>query len=383
VSTLNKLTELNVRLIDLKRWGRYPQDIIFEESVDEAVDVVSGADIIHFHNYIGLDTDVFNPIDFREFQKKGIGLLRQFRTSPTTLEINTGVPVEKILSPDIPSIVIAQFHERYYPNARVVPNAIPTDRGEYTPTFETPVYDICYSPSRMTYAWSSRWDTKGAPETVKVLQEIEKKTRAKNIVVYNKKLTEVLETKQKSKIIIDDLVTGSYHASGLEGLCLAKAVLCFLDHRTEKVLKEISGSAEIPFINTHLFDAGDVLLDLVQNDELITLIGERSRSWINTYWSENIIAERYLRVYEDLLCNPELVKRQDTLRVDGEVKRYCAVTLPDILYDSQRKRYKKAMSIGEKIKKYFNQNISLMRKKISKQTPEYLLKRYRKLKLNT
>lgn len=358
----------------------FPQDIIFEESPDEAIETVNNADIIHLHNYIDLDTRDFSPIDFKALQRSGKAILRQFRTAPGTLAKRTGVPAEKIISPDLPSIVIAQYPERYYPHALVVPNAVPSEDNEYKPKDINPDYDICFSPSNMTYAWSSRWDTKGAPETIQMLKEVKKKAHSKNVIVSGKPLHDVLEKKQKSKIVIDDLVTGSYHASGLEGLCLSKAVVCYLDNRIVKVLKEISRTDEIPFVNSHLAHSKEVLVDLLNHRDTVKSIGELSRKWIDTYWSEKILAERYVGIYKELLENPDRIRRQESLRIDGPTRQYFQITLHDLIYDAQKKEYKKTVTLKRKLKKYFKKIAMSLRRTLRDKTPESLANQYRKLK---
>ena len=380
VSVLRRETEHDVRLIDLKRGNKYPQDVVFEESVDEAVELARAADVIHLHNYIDLETKVFEPIDLRDLQRSGKAIVRQFRTSPETLAAKVGVTAAEIVNSDVPSIVIAQFHERYYPRAMVVPNAVPSQQPEYA-CIEAPVeHDICYSPSGLSQAWRSRWDTKGGPETIEMLREVQRLSGARCAILSGRPLHEVLRTKRASRMIIDDLVTGSYHASGLEGLCLGKAVLCHLDERTVKVLREVSGASDIPFINVRLEDAMDVLVGLMREEGLVRSIGRMGREWVDAYWSESVIAQRYCRIYEDLLADPARVRRQESLQVEGDVRKYFAVTLPDVVYHGRGKRYTKALSVRGRVARSGRQARSMLKQTVLRNLPSSILRHYQKVK---
>jgi hypothetical protein len=350
-------SDCDVRLIDLRRWGAYPQDVIFEESPEESLALVRDADVIHLHNYIDLRSKDFSPIDFEALRRSGKAILRQFRTAPATLEKKVGIPIREIISGDVPSIVIAQYPERYYPNAFVVPNAVPSQQPEYECSDAAIEQDVCYSPSGLSYAWTSRWDTKGGPETIDMLNQVQRETGSRHVVVSGRPLSEVLALKRVSRLVIDDLVTGSYHASGLEGLCLGKAVLCYLDQRTERVFQEVTGSATIPFLNTRLEDAGAVLMNLLPQTELTRSIGIAGRQWIDTYWSEAIIVERYRKVYLDLLEDPARVRRQECLRLDDPIRHFFAVVIPDLTYYARGNRYNGALSAGARIRKATKQRV--------------------------
>jgi len=71
VNCLNKYTNYDVRLVDLKKWGIYDSDLIMSESPDLINELVNTADIIHFHNYLHYDSNDFYPINFIDLKKKG------------------------------------------------------------------------------------------------------------------------------------------------------------------------------------------------------------------------------------------------------------------------------------------------------------------------
>ncbi|MEC4818824.1 MAG: hypothetical protein SAK29_36950 [Scytonema sp. PMC 1069.18] len=364
VRLLQKHTNYNVRLVDLERWGQYPHDVVHSETPEETLDLVEKADIIHFHNYLDYNSKDFVSVDFNSLRQKGTAFVRQFRSEPNLVANVMGISVSELLASPIPSIVIAQYPERFYPAARVVPNAIPTEDPEYCPTFEELSTDILFSPTKSISAWQERWNTKGAPETIEIMQQVARLTGCTTKVISGRPLAEVLSEKRKAQIILDDLVTGSYHISGVEAMCLGKAVLSYLDSRTELLLQELTGSKICPFINVRLEDAREVLMYLLKHPEEAVSIGKAGREWIDLYWCERMIVQHYVDVYEKLLCDPALVCRQDALRLDTPKAHFTAIILPDIVYEARTKRAHGSVPIWRRIGKKLQQHLSRLSQRI-------------------
>jgi len=352
VSLLNKHSSLDVRLIDWKRWGRYPHDLVYEDDQDKALEVAGKADVIQFHNYYDQYSRFFTGIDFKALRRKGTRFLCQLRSEPNTIARNAKTALSEITSYDIPTIVIAQFQERFYPQARVVPNAVPSNDQIYLPSQQEVEYDLLFSPTNNAEAWKSRWNTKGYPETAQILNKLKKKEKCRIKIISGKPVKEVLQEKQKAMIIVDDLVTGSYHMSGLEALCQAKAVVGYLDQRTCRVLQEISGSTEIPFVNVRLEDAYEALKYLVKNDNAAKDIGLKGRMWIDQYWSEEIIVNHFLDIYNKLVEDPDLVKRQKALKIESDYEQFFSFTMPDLIYQARAKKYYNTLSFTDRLSCY-------------------------------
>lgn len=350
VSTLQKHTLHDVRLIDLKRYERqgeqgwFEHDLVFSEQRDEALDVARKADIIHLHHDLDLDSRRFAPIDFRDLKRKGVLFVRQFHTTPCVVAGLTGRQPEEIAAYDeTPSLVISQYPERFYPKARVVPNILPHNEPEYSPLLPErdgePSMDIAFAPSNLASAWEDRWSTKGAPETMAVMDRVVELTGCSARTVSGVPLREALHFKRHARIIIDDLVNGSFHLSGLEGICLGKPVLCYLDARTDFVLREISGSSESPFLNVRLEDAVEVLRHLVEHPDETAALGQAARTWVETYWRDDLLTMHYTHVYNRLAQNPDLISRQRAFSLDSPGASFKAAVLPELLYASRRNRF--------------------------------------------
>jgi len=218
---------------------------------------------------------------------------------------------KSIVADKLPSLVIAQYHERFFPLARVVPNLVPICDNAYMPCEETNrTMKISFSPSVDSSAWATpekgtRFDTKGAPETIKMLNRVRSKySDLKLQIISDIPHVECLRLKRDSILVIDDLVTGSYHLSSLEALSMGIPTLCFIDRRTEDVIKQISGCNHIPWVNTKIEEAENILDVFLSNSVLRKSFGSESRSWMERYWNDAILVKYYEEAYHDLVNCP-------------------------------------------------------------------------------
>jgi hypothetical protein len=345
VQALQRHTDCSARLVDLVRWGTFDHDVVFAEDPDVAVELAEKADIIHLHNHLDLNSCDFSPIDFLSLKKRGKFFVRHFHSTPMLVAQVMGISVPEVLNDSIPSIVIAQYPERFYPRARVVPNIIPQDCPDYLPTPMPDTFSIVFSPTWGGSAWSSRWDTKGAPEVLRLLRQVGRRTGCVFRYVTGQPLKRVMEEKRNSSVVIDDLITGSYHLSGLEGLCLGRPVLGYLDARVQAVLQEISGSRSCPFVNVRLEDALEVLTHLSEHPADAAETGRAGRQWVENHWTDRVLVGHFVDVYEKLMSDPATVTRQESLRLDGGSSRFHATVLPDLVYASRARSYKASLSL--------------------------------------
>ena len=380
VEALQRYTKYDVHLVDLKRWDRYDHDVIHGDDPERTFELARTADIIHLHNYLGYESREFHPVDFDALRKDGKVFIRQFHSHPDLVARGMQIEVSNLLASTMPALVIAQFQERFYPNARVVPNIIPQDSMTYSPGDEPISNDIFFSPTSTFSAWDDRWNTKGTPETRKLIKQVARKTGCTIKCMTDSTFQEAIAEKRRARVVIDDLITGSYHLSGLEGLSLGKPVLSFVDGRTQLVLAEISGTEMCPFVNLRLEDSYDVLIYLVENPDEAAAIGKTSREWIKRYWSDHILVQHFVDVYEKLLSNPDLVVRQDSLRLKDSVDHFHAVILPDLAYRSRANHYQASLPIGAKALKYTRQFICFLGRVVTKCLPAPILKPLRGLR---
>lgn len=318
VNAINAHTDLHAELIILNpnAYGArtFEGGYDWNQDRDTCLDLIKSADILHLHHYFPLDSN--NPFGFNFLETK-IPIIRQFHSHPLTIAYGNTDVANSIVNDEIPSLVIAQYHERMFPLARIVPNIVPINDLLYTPceNIDNEPITIAFSPSVTTSAWAtiqngSRFDTKGAPETISLLKSLKSNHKyMQPRIITDKPHVECLRLKRDSAMVIDDLVTGSYHLSSLEALSMGKPTFCFIDRRTEAVIKEITGCDEIPWVNTKIEEAEYVLDAFLSDPSLRQSFGKESRKWIERYWNDATLISHFVTAYEELLKSPQKFTR--------------------------------------------------------------------------
>lgn len=342
VKAINASTGHEARLIDLRCYGAedFGQDVVFSEEKDRAIELANEADIIHLHNYLYYDSRQFAPIDFWELRRKGKLFVRQFHSDPSLVARVMGTTQAELLVQDIPGLVVAQFQERKYPHCMVVPNVIPENYPLYIPSEADPEFDIFFGPTLTIGAWDARWNTKGMPETEQIIASVCRKNGAKYKLMHKTPLGQALTAKRSSRIVVDEMVTGSYHISGIEGLSQGKPVLSYLDDRARWMMSHFSGTDLCPFINVRMEDAYTVLDYLLTHPDEVNEIGRESRVFVENHWSQKKLIKHFQEVYEKLVNDPGLICRQPELRIEKPGTRFFASTLPDLIYKGRKKQFK-------------------------------------------
>lgn len=340
VEGLRKHAGVDAHLVDLERYSysTFCYDIVFSEQPERAIELAETADIITLHNTLDLNSRQFAPIDFRRLAKKGVAFVRMFHTEPELIAQRMGTSVEDVLNCDLPSMASSHFQERCYPRARALPLMVMSEDPLCQPVDDTPSIDIFYSYTNDSLAFADRWATKSFREMSAMLGEVQASTGCSLQICSRMPQEEVFAIKRRSLITTEELITGTYHTSALEGLCMGKATLAYLDHRLEYALRVIAGTEEVPFINVRLEDAPPVLEYLLRHRNEAMEIGQRGREWIDKYWSEPVLVGQFMRAYQELLEHPGRLDRQPELRLDG-IKRFWGVTLPDLIQEARARRY--------------------------------------------
>lgn len=284
-------------------------DLIWESDKELSMSVLKKADIVHCHHVFHTEHSPFGNL--REICKKDTIFLRQFHSAPT------GIPnhLLNIIDEDpLPSFVNAQHSERYFPKSRIVPNIVLIDKSDFKRTTPIIKHFISYSPSVKRSAWFSanpdqRWNTKGYPETVSLLKTLSNKLNFSFDIVYNVPWQECIERKSRTAVTIDEVVTGSYHLSSLEGLALGKPTLAFLDERTQNVLKQVTGANWLPWVNLYLDELEVFIEHFFCDEKLIQQIGERSKKWIKKYWHPKKMIKHYVDGYKLLINTGNTIEK--------------------------------------------------------------------------
>lgn len=311
VRALNAHTNVEARhvVLDPAAYGArtFETDLIWDRDREEIEALMGRADILHFHHFFDLRSNPFE-FNFQEWKKGHRQFVRQFHSHPHQVSRYTGLSVEQIVSSDVPQLVIAQYHERYFPLARLVPNIVPLSDSSYVPMPEKGEdVHIFFSPSVQESAWlagtpNRRWETKGYPEVSGLLTRIAcKHPNVAVTIAQDMPHAECIKHRQCSSLNIDDLVTGSYHLSSLEGLAQGVPTFAYLDERTQSVMRDVSGASELPWMNFRLEESEPAICALIEDAALRREIAEYSRRWMEQFWDDRKMVTHFVSAYEDLL----------------------------------------------------------------------------------
>ena len=106
-----------------------------------------------------------------------------------------------------------------------------------------------------------------------------------------------MREKQRSVLGIDELVTPSYHRSGLEFLSQGTPCLCSVGAAAERALKDATGATTMPFLNYGLKDARAAVERFALGDPrhyaAQACYGADARAWIERHYAPKALIERH------------------------------------------------------------------------------------------
>lgn len=324
----------------------FDTDLQWARDRDEIVELARTADVIQLHNYLDLNSTQFAPIDLKKLWHDGRPMVRHFHSTPNAIAQYMHTTAQAVTDCPIPKLVIAQFHARYFPNAKIVPNIILDD--ELTRTGPgAGILRIAYAPTRFNSGRASRWDTKGYRETTKLLNSVVRKAAARNIelqvdIIEQVSHAECLQRKSACHIVIDDLVTGSYHLNTLESLASGSVCLTHMDRATQQAVFDLTGRSDFPAVSVGLEDAEVVLLDLAGNRPLVDAMGDHARDWMRQHWAPKDTARHFLDAYAHVTAHPgqAFARRSDSAPV---VDDWMNIRLHDLVWANRQQRWPQVM----------------------------------------
>lgn len=337
VNALNKYTDVQARLINLdaNAYGvrTFPEDLLWATQRATCEAVIREADILHFHHWFDFSS-IENPFrfDFLSAMKGGARYLMHWHSNPMAISSLTGQSIQDIVNAPVPQMVVAQFHESYYPNAYPVPLIVEVESLSPEIT-QRPKPIITYSPSRGRHAYEDRWETKGKPEVIRILEGAKSAGYLDYRLIEDIPFQECMRLRSECDMVIDDIVTGSFHTTSLEAMAAGKPTLSYMDKRTQMVLSQLTGTTDCPLINVRFPDAVAVLKELSLDQQLRTDIGRFSREWMLEYYSECKMIEHYRIGYASLmktgvLFNSRYIKHRNA-------KLWLYTRLPDLQWHAQ------------------------------------------------
>ncbi len=346
VDALNRHSGIRAQLIVLQTnaYGNRTFDggIDWQTDKEKASELLHNADIVHLHHFFELDRNPFN-IDFSQ-ECPHARFIRQFHTHPLTIAHGDANRAREIVESVISQLVVGQYHERFYPKARVVPNIVPLEGKLYKPVPHVGTDPVVFFAPTVDYPVASldmsrtRWETKGARETETLLRQVVK-TCGKGRIIVRRNIPhdQCLGEKQVSDIAIDEMVTGSFHLTSLEALAQGLSTFAYLDSRSLDTLSELTGTHTHPWLNFRLEEAEAPLVELIKDDVLRREIGAFARDWMEKYYKDRVMVNHYVRAYEDLLERPDTFKKP---RFDTGSRRqmFLAQKRDDLVWESRKAR---------------------------------------------
>lgn len=269
-------------------WREFDTDLIGSMmSDDELRDNLEWADVLHFHNR-WCRQKIFDRVLMPMDKKMVIQIHSPRESENFKEEISSGIPIA----------CIAQYHPRQWSECKfIVPNVVDID--DYRPTASevfSHIPRVSYSPSN---ANGSGWDDKSYSIVAPVLKRMKLSGQIAYDLIFNVPHSECIARKRLSDIGIDEVSTGSYHMSSLEYLAMGVACIGYIDEKTERIIKDLTGASWLPWFQTKKEQFQQNLLALMREQ---TYVGEgrRARQWMEQYWNPAVLTGHYKRMYEQL-----------------------------------------------------------------------------------
>ena len=284
------------------RWRWENKSIV--ENYPQLEMLVKWADIIHIHNQPPFMGD---SKGWKLLGKINKPIILQVHSEPEKIKpiyavLTSHFPIAKIL-------VIAQYQavHMFQKNFNIVRNAIDINDENLKPQFnDNKVPHVTFSPSnkasldRLKSKWKSTWAYKSFYEVEPILKKLAKEGIITYEIFYDMPFKQSLQARKKGDIHIDDIYTGSYHLSSLEGLSQGKAVICNIKPWMQTFLKQFLGKDLLPWLVADKNSLEEKLRHYSTNRYTLIALQQYSRRWIETHWKPELVCNDYLKVYESI-----------------------------------------------------------------------------------
>jgi len=268
---LKKYTSIDVSLINgTERYAdgrRFPYHLLMNLKNGTAELALRQSELWHVHNYLTPDLT-----RLRREQK----VIAQFHSLP-----RLGNWHQLMDFADRCYTIEQPLQKKEY-KLKGLPNII--DPDEYKPIRRKLPVKIAFAPS--SKAPIGRPMSKGYYEVKAILDNIARKRDVEIVWIEGKPYELNLNLKQQSHILIDDVVTGNWHRTSLEGACFGCAVI-------NKVMK-------VPFVYASIKTLEERLLWLIDNPAILKDFQERTRLWILQRWHAMDCIKSYIQTYKEV-----------------------------------------------------------------------------------
>lgn len=273
LKALKKYTTVEAKLINARIGypdGRiFPFDLRMNGKEGEASRALLESDLWHVHNYMHKDLPGL---------RAGQPVVAQFHSLPRLgnwKELWDFTPLRYTISQPL------QIAEYRLP---ALPNLI--DPDEYRPIARPGRLGIAFAPStRMPIGFPG---SKGYAEVKGILKEVAGKRDVEIIWIEGVPYEQNLKMKSRASVLIDDVVTGNFHRTSLEGACFGCAV--------------INKNKAVPWAQADLASLEERILELIDNPGVLRLHQELARSWVESEWHAMDGGKEYVAAYKEALA---------------------------------------------------------------------------------
>lgn len=142
--------------------------------------------------------------------------------------------------------------------------------------------------------WKTRGDQKGTKYIKAAIDDLKKEGfDVEHMFVDNVPNKAMKYYYQQSDIVVDALLNGWYQNVAIEGMAMARPVIC---HLKEEYRRLIPG--EMPIIDATPENLKEVLKELIADKAKRETIGQKSRAYIEEYYDSRKIARQWIDLYE-------------------------------------------------------------------------------------
>ncbi len=282
----------------------FPHDLLWSQKAAVWAEI-ERADILHFHNFVDAKSPALSQFAGAMRGKRSV---LQVHSEPAVL-----APLYRGRDPvtrtDIPVLVIAQKHARFYPQATPVLNAM--DPARFAK--QGPNSGIGCALPRVVFTPSDLNDYPQTPPTCRgkgyratraILERLARSGVVEPVIGFDLSHSDALALSAGAAAKIDECVTGGYHLTSLEALSQGLATFAWLDEDTRRLLARMTGSDEaaLPWVSVKLDALEAKLTEMARAPESFAQAGKAGRSWMLRYWTPNAVLDPILKVYEAEAC---------------------------------------------------------------------------------
>lgn len=284
------------------------QEEAVAESRKYAACLIDKYDIFHFHFGSSLALDYSDLPMLVEAKKKtvmqywGSEVRRLSRARQLNPWVKTKVVDENLIHQGLAAVskyvkhCIVSDYELYeyvcgyFEQVHVIPAAL--DLSQYDGSTEVPGTNerllVVHAPTSPEY--------KGTPQLIEAVGILQKEIDFDFEMVQGKSHDEAKAVYARADVIVDQLLTGSYGLFSIEAMAMGKQVITWISD-----FMKAKYPSELPIVAANPDTIGEQLRNLLNNRGALKELGQRGRRYVRQYHDHNVIADRILNVYRQMI----------------------------------------------------------------------------------